>query len=131
MTPSFPLLATLTAGAATVLAIGWLLFGSVMLRRWRLTPGTTDVMLGRRIGTLYAGLALIFFLGRHAPPSELRNLLALGALVVVTGLGLLGSAAYLRRQVGPAMLASVVVEVLLALGYALHLSPLLLGETVP
>jgi hypothetical protein len=114
----FHTLAVLTSIAATLLAIGWLFFGKAMLLRWGLEATTTDLMLGRRIGSLYAGLAWLMFAARNAPESELRTSVATAALLILILLGVAGTLAFLRRQAGPAILASVAVEIVLVVGYA-------------
>lgn len=115
---SFEFLAIATAIATLILATGWLFFGRLFLKRWGIEAAVTDLILGRRIGAIYLGLAVIFFLARSAPPSELRTSLSIGALLVVSLLAVLGAYEYKIGRVGPAMLVSVVVEILLGVGYA-------------
>lgn len=106
------------AGATLILATGWLFFGPLLLRRWRIEPNVAALLLGRRIGAVYLGLSVIFFLARHAPPSELRSALSLGTITVCTLLAVLGMADFKSRRAGPAILVSVLVEVLLIGGFA-------------
>jgi hypothetical protein len=118
---NFEALAIATAVATLILATGWLLFGRLFLKRWGITATATDLMLGRRIGAIYLGLSVIFFLARTAPPSNLRTSLSVGALIVCTLLAALGLYELKARRVGPAMLISVAVEIVLAIGYAMLL----------
>ena len=109
----------LAASAATlILAVGWLFFGRLLLRRWRIEPSVSGLLLGRRIGAIYLGLSLIFYLASSAPPSGLRSAIGLGAILVCALLAFLGLADYRARRAGPAILASVLVEVLLVAGFA-------------
>ena len=113
----FAHIAIAAAGATLILAVGWLLFGRLFLRRWRIEPNVAALLLGRRIGAVYLGLSVIFFLARNTAESELRSALSLGAIIVCTLLALLGLADYKSRRAGPAILVSVLVEVLLVAGF--------------
>jgi len=117
----FEALAIATSIATLILATGWLFFGRLMLKRWRITATATDLLLGRRIGAIYLGLSLIFFLARTAPTSDLRSSLSVGALLVCSMLAGLGLYEFRVRRVGPAILVSVAVEVVLAVGFAMIL----------
>jgi hypothetical protein len=114
----FTHVALAAAGATLILATGWLLFGRLFLRRWRIEPNLAALLLGRRIGAVYLGLSVIFFLARNAPESELRTALSVGTIIVCTLLAILGLADYKARRAGPAILVSVLVEVLLVAGFA-------------
>jgi hypothetical protein len=118
---SFEFLAIATSIATLILATGWLFFGRLFLKRWGIDAAGTDLILGRRIGAIYFGLSVIFFLAHNAPPSELRDHLSLGALIVVSLLGALGAYEFKVGRVGPAMLISVAVEIFLGIGFALLL----------
>lgn len=116
----------LTAVVALGFALGWLLFGTAMLKRWGWEPSPTALMLGRRIGCIYLGLAYLFFAVRAAPPSELRTLLTQAAMLLLALVAIHGIHAYRRREAGPVILASVAGEIVLILGYAnvlAHQSP--------
>ncbi len=116
---NFNVLATATSIVTLLLAIGWLFVGRLLLRRWRIEATGTDLLLGRRIGAIYLGLAVIFFLARTAPPSGLRTSLSVGALVVCGLLAGLGLYEFKVRRAGPAILVSVAVEIVLAAGYGM------------
>ena len=73
--------------------------------------------MGRRIGALYLGLALMFLLGRTAAPSDLRSAVCLGmsvASALLAGLGL-----YERRagRVSSGIVVPAIVEVIFAAGF--------------
>jgi hypothetical protein len=69
------------------------------------------------MGALYLGLSVMFFLARSAPVSVARTALSAGTVVACSLLALLGVYELSAGRVGPAILLSVVVEGLLALGY--------------
>ena len=69
------------------------------------------------MGALYLGLALMFFLGRTAGPSEFRSAVCLvmgGALAVLASLGLIE---FLTRRAKAGIFASVIAEAVLAVGF--------------
>ena len=114
----FSLVALATSITALVPGVGWLLSGTLLLKRWGLAPDPTALLVGRRLGTTYVGIAILLFLGRSALPSDLRYAICAGllfALLVLAGLGIFE---FRARRAGAAILISVVIEVILALGFA-------------
>ena len=74
-------------------------------------------ILFRRIGAMYLALALIFFLGRAAAPSDMRSAVCLvmgGAITLLSGLGLFE---FLARRVSAGVFRAVVGEAVLAAGF--------------
>lgn len=115
---SFSLVALATSIAGLVLGVGWLVSGTLLLKRWRLASNATALLVGRRLGTTYLGIAIMLFLGRSAPPSELRYAICAGllfALLVLAGLGIFE---FRARRAGAAILVSVAIEAILAVGFA-------------
>jgi hypothetical protein len=123
---SFYTLAIVTCIAALLLATGWLFAGRLMLRRWRIEPSVGALLVGRRIGAVYLGVALLCFLVRSTTSPELITSVSLFAALVNALLAGLGLYEYRARRAGPAILVSVAVEVLLLLGFGM----LLLAPTV-
>ncbi|MCL6417496.1 hypothetical protein MIB92_17680 [Aestuariirhabdus sp. Z084] len=113
---TFTLVATVIAVAGLLLGLGWLCAGHLLFKRWRIEPNPAGLLVGRRIGAVYLGLAIIFWLGRNAPPSELRVTLCVGALFVMVLLAALGLFEYRARRAGSAILISVALEVVIAIG---------------
>ena len=74
---SFYITAVATSIAALILGVGWLFAGTLLLKRWGLEPNASGLLVGRRLGVVYVAMALLLFLGRSAPPSELRSVVAL------------------------------------------------------
>lgn len=118
---SFKNISIVTAIIAFVLGIGYLFFGSVVIGRWQIEPTTSILLLGRRMGILYIGLSLIFFLSKSISSSKTRIALSIGATVTLLLLALLGIYEYSLGRVGAGILASVVIESLLSIGYIIIL----------
>lgn len=115
---SFGTLATATAIAGFLLAMGWLFAGSVMIRRWGGEPSDMALVIGRRIGVVYFSLALLFLLARNTASAELiiyLSILGLFAMSLLAGLGIFE---FVNKRVNATMLISVGVEILLAIGFA-------------
>lgn len=114
---SFHVLAIVTCIAALLLATGWLVAGKLMLKRWRLEPSEAALLLGRRLGVIYLGVALLFFLVRSTPSAELVTSVSLFATLANGLLAGLGLYEYRARRAGPAILISVAFEALLLVGF--------------
>jgi hypothetical protein len=115
---SFRAVASITAAVLFVLGLGYLFAGSLVVARWQLEPTDAVLLLGKRIGALYLGLSVMFFLARPVPISLARTALSAGAGVVCTLLSTLGVYEFLVGHSGPAILASACIEALLAVAYA-------------
>ena len=113
----FRAVAVTTAVVTLVLGVGYLFAGSLMVGRWRIESTTSVLLLGRRIGALYVGLAVIFFLARSTALSAARTALCAGAAVTCSLLALLGVYEFSVGHAGPGILVSVALEALLALAY--------------
>lgn len=114
---SFAAAAIATSVAAFLLGLGWLFAGPLLFKRWRIEPNPDGLLVGRRLGAVYLGMGLILLLGRSAPASPLRTALAAGVLFTLLALAALGVYEFKARRAGPAILASVVLEVALAAGF--------------
>jgi Kef-type K+ transport system membrane component KefB len=114
---SFHALAIVTCIATLLLATGWLFAGRLMLKRWRIEPSVGALLVGRRIGAVYLGVALLCFLVRSTTSPELITSVSMFAVLVNSLLAGLGLYEYRARRAGPAILVSVAVELLLLLGF--------------
>ena len=114
----FSWVALATSIAGLVLGFGWLISGTRLLKRWGLAPSPTALLVGRRLGTAYLGIAFMLFLGRSAPPSELRSAVCMGLLFAMLVLAGLGIFEFRARRASGAILVSVAIEILLAAGFA-------------
>jgi hypothetical protein len=115
---NFHTLAIVTCIAALLLATGWLFAGRLMLARWRIEPTVGALLVGRRIGAVYLGVALLCFLVRSTTSVELITSVSLFAVLVNALLAGLGLVEYRAGHAGPAILVSVAVELLLLLGFS-------------
>ena len=88
-----------------------------MLKEWGVEVTAGSLILFRRIGAIYLGLALMFFIGRTAAPSDLRSAVCLvtgGAIALLACLGLFE---FLARRVSAGVFRSVAAEAALAVGF--------------
>lgn len=115
---SFAVAAIATSVAAFVLGLGWLFAGPLLFKRWRIAANPAGLLVGRRLGAVYLGMGAILLFGRSAPASPLRTALSAGVLFTLAALAALGVYEFSAKRAGPAILVSVVLEVLLAAGFA-------------
>jgi hypothetical protein len=114
---SFKTVAVITAVVALVLGVGYLFFGALVVGRWQILPTDSVLLLSRRIGCLYLGLSVMYFLIRSAPVSVARTALSAGTAVALSLLALLGIYELTAGHSGPGILASAAIESVIALGY--------------
>ena len=99
------------------LAARFIFFGGGVLKEWGLESTTGALILFRRMGLMYLGLALMFFLGRTAGPSEIRSAVCLvmgGTAILLAGLGLYE---FLARRVSAGILRSAIAEAVLGAAF--------------
>ena len=114
---SFNFVVTVTSIAGLILGVGWMFAGSKLFQRWGIDAHVDGLLVGRRLGAVYLGVSVILFMGRTAPPSDLRDAISVGVLfsmVVLAGLGLFE---FMARRANSLILVSVALEVFLALGF--------------
>lgn len=114
---SFTAVAIATSIASLLLGLGWLFAGSLVLKRWRVEANPVALLVGRRLGAAYLGIAVILFAARSAPASELRTAVAAGLLAALVLLAVLGLLELKSGRAGKGILASVVLELVLAAGF--------------
>jgi hypothetical protein len=114
---SFRNMAIVTAIVTFVLGAGYLIAGEIVVGRWQIEPTVSVLLLGKRIGALYLGLSIIFFLARSAPVSVARTALSAGTAVAVSLLSGLSIYEFAVGHAAAAILLSATIEALLAVGY--------------
>jgi hypothetical protein len=114
---SFKTIAVISAIVTLVLGLGYLFAGAFMVGRWQIQSTESVLLLSRRLGAVYLGLSVMFFLARSAPVSVVRTALSAGTAVAFSLLALLGVYELTAGHAGPGILVSVVIESLLAFGY--------------
>ncbi len=113
----FKTVAVVTAVVAFILGLAYLFAGELVVGRWQIEPTDSVLLLGRRMGALYLGLSVILFLARSTPVSPARTALSAGAAVTLWLLVFLGVCELVAGHAGPGILASILVETVLALAY--------------
>ncbi len=114
---TFRIMAYAMTVGGCVLGLRFIFAGASVLREWGLEVSDGPLVICRRVGALYLGLALLFFLGRTAPPSDLRSALCLGvggAIALLAGLGVFE---YSAGRVGSGIIVPAIVETVLAAGF--------------
>lgn len=114
---TFEILACMTTAAGTLLGFGFLFAGRFMLKQWGMDATDAALVVSRRIGVVYLGIALLLFLGRSAGPSELRSAVCAGLGVAIGLLACLGVFELKAGRVSRGIFVSVAVEVLLSAGF--------------
>lgn len=114
---SFKTTAIITAIVLFLLGAGYLLIGELVISRWQIQISDAVLVLGRRMGAVYLGLSILFFLARSAPVSPGRTAVGAGAAAVTSLLAMLGIYELVAGHVGTGILASIAVESLLAVAY--------------
>lgn len=114
---SFYFLCLVGMVATLLLALGWLFLGGAMIKRWGAQPTEIALVLGRRIGGIYLGLSLLYFLVRGSQSAEVVLAVSTVTVVVTAVLAGLGVFDYLRGRVGPAIIISVALELFLCVGF--------------
>ncbi len=111
---TFEILALIITGAGTLLGLGFMFAGRFMLKQWGIDATDASLVMSRRLGAVYLGIALLFFLGRSAAPSVLRFAVCAGLGVAIGLLACLGLFELMSRRVSKGIFVSVVVETLLS-----------------
>ena len=75
---TFKIMALVMTFAGCALGVRFIFAGASVLKEWGIEATDGPLVICRRIGALYLGLALMFFLGRTAGPSDLRSAVCLG-----------------------------------------------------
>ena len=116
MTFKFMAYTLVFAGAA--LSARFVFAGASVMRDWGLEATEGPLVMGRRIAALYLGIAVMFFLGRDAPPSELRSAVCVGMGVALTLLAALGVFERAAGRVSSGIIVPAVIEAVFAAGFA-------------
>ncbi|MEM6544961.1 MAG: hypothetical protein AAGC91_12825 [Pseudomonadota bacterium] len=115
---SFQIAATATSIAGFILAGVWMLAGQKLLQNWGVVAHDDGLIVGRRMGVVYFGNAVMLLLSRTAPASELRDAICIGMLLSMSGLASLGIYEFRARRAGAQIFGGVVIELAFALAFA-------------
>ena len=114
---TFQIIALIMTCAGCLLGGRFIFAGRSVLKEWGIEATAGSLVVSRRLGAIYLGLALMFFLGRAASPSDLRSAACLvtgGAIALLACLGLFELQA---GRVSSGIFRSVVAEAVLAAGF--------------
>ncbi len=103
--------------AGCLLGLRFIFAGASILKEWGIDATDGPLVMSRRIGALYLGLALMFFMGRAAPPSDLRSAVCLGIGGASALLACLGIFELWAGRVSVRIVVPSVVESVLAAGF--------------
>lgn len=115
---TFEIMAYVMALGGCALAIRFVFAGSSLLKEWGIEVADGPLVICRRLGAVYLGLALMFFLGRKAPPSDLRSAVCLGVGAASALLAALGLFELHAGRVSSRIIVPAIVEILFAAGFA-------------
>jgi hypothetical protein len=114
---TFHVMALVMTVAGCILGIRFIFAGGSVLKEWGFEETPGSLALFRRIGAIYLALALMFFLGRTAGPSDIRSAACLVSGGAIAALACLGLSEFLARRAKSGILRSVISEVVLAAGF--------------
>jgi hypothetical protein len=109
---------SIAAALTGLLGVSWLFFPTPMLSGWGVHGDGVAVYMARRYGGLFFGYCVILWLSRAAPASGARTAILAGSLVVTSVMAVVSLIGVVTGTVGPMAWSAVVVEALLAAGFA-------------
>ena len=115
---TFKMMAFVMTFGGCVLGLRFIFAGASVLKEWGIEATDGPIVICRRIGALYLGLALMFFLGRTAGPSDLRSAVCLGMGGAIALLACLGFFELSAGRVSSGIIVPAIVEAVLAAGFA-------------
>lgn len=115
---TFQVLALIMACAGCVLGVRFICAGGSVLKEWgfETTPGALVVC--RRLGAIYLGLAGLFLLGQSAGPSSLRSAVCLAIGGSVALLACLGLFEFISGRAKAGIFASILSEAVITACFA-------------
>ena len=116
MTPK--LVFSAAAAATGVLGLAFLAAPVFMLASWDVKGDPAAVFMTRRYGVMLFGYGVVLWLARTAAATPARHAIATGGLVVTAVVAVISLLGVLQGIVGPAAWSAVVIEALLAAGFA-------------
>ena len=114
---TFQIMAHIMTVAACLLGLRFIFAGVGVLREWGIEESAGALMLFRRLGVIYLGLGLMFFLGRNAAHSDFRSAVCLVMGGAVAVLACLGLSDFLARRAGAGIFRSIAGEAVLAAAF--------------
>ncbi len=113
----FKIMAYVMTVGGCILGLRFIFAGASVLKEWGIEVTDGPLVICRRLGALYLGLALMFFLGRAAAPSDLRSAVCLGVGAASAMLACLGLFEFWAGRVTSGVIVPAIVETVLAAGF--------------
>src|SRR4051812_46794934 len=114
---TFEIMAYVMTVAGGVLGLRFIFAGASLLKEWGIEATDGPLVICRRLGAVYLGLALLFFLGRTAAPSDLRSAVCLGVGGASALLACLGLFELRAGRVTSGIVAPAIAEAALTAGF--------------
>lgn len=114
---NFQIMALVVTAAGCLLGVRFIFAGRSVLKEWGMDETTGALVLFRRIGAIYLGFSVMFFLGRAAGPSDIRSAVCLVAGGVIALLACLGLFEFLARRASAGIFRSIAGEAVAAAGF--------------
>lgn len=119
---SFYMLAMSTAIVFALLAMIWIGAPTLFLSAWAVEDAAATRLVGRRAAALYSGIAIMFFIARHAPPSTARMALVCGLTSTCMLLAAFGLYDFFKGRASSGILVAVGIEAVFSLLGSLAMS---------
>jgi len=114
---TFQIMAYIMTGAACLLGLRFIFAAGGVLEEWGIEGTAGALIMFRRLGVIYLGLALMFFLGRNATPSDFRSAVCLVVGGAVALLACLGLSDFLAGRAKAGIFRSIAGEAALAAAF--------------
>jgi hypothetical protein len=114
---TFRVMAIIMTCAGCILGLRLIFAGGSVLKEWGIEATVGSLVISRRIGAIYLGLALMFFLARAAAPSDHRSAVCLVTGGTIALLACLGLFEFLAGRASAGIFVSVIAETILAAGF--------------
>jgi hypothetical protein len=114
---TFMIMAYVMTVAGCVLGLRFIFAGTSLLKEWGIQATDAPLVICRRLGAVYLGLAVTFFLGRTAAPSDLRSAVCLGVGGASALLACLGLFERWAGRVTSGIIVPAIAETVLAAGF--------------
>jgi hypothetical protein len=115
---SFYRLSVFSSILFTVLAFILIFAPVLMLSAWGVELTDSVGLVTRRIGALYAGIAVMYFFARNAAHSATRTALIVGTITACLILAILGVYEFSTGHASNGILVSVFIEIVLILAFS-------------
>jgi hypothetical protein len=115
---SFRHVAIVASGICLLLALVWLLAPQLILWLWQIGDPPPALVMARRGGALFLGLAAMLFLARNAESSPTRRAISIGLCLACATLAMLGLGEWIAGDAGVGIGLAAFFEFLLSASFA-------------